>query len=78
MALASVVSGMEKGVKRLSEVNLLLALLLLAFVLTVGPTGDVPRAVETPAAALFTTTQPSATIPRGPSCASRALSAAAS
>ena len=38
MALVSVVSGMEKGVKRLSEVNLLLALLLLAFVLTVGPT----------------------------------------
>ena len=38
MALASVVSGMEKGIKRLSEVNVLLALLLLAFVLTVGPT----------------------------------------
>ena len=38
MALVSVVSGMEKGVKRLSEVNLLLALLLLVFVLTVGPT----------------------------------------
>ena len=41
MALASVVSGMERGVKRLSEVNLLLALLLLAFVLTVGPTRDI-------------------------------------
>ena len=41
MALASVVSGMEKGVKRLSEVNLLLALLLLAFILTVGPTLDI-------------------------------------
>ena len=41
MALASVVSGMDKGIKRLSEANLLLALLLLAFVLAVGPTLDV-------------------------------------
>ena len=41
MALTSVVSGMEKGVKRLSEANLLLALLLLVFVLTVGPTRDI-------------------------------------
>ena len=41
MALTSVISGMEKGVKRLSEANLLLALLLLAFVLTVGPTLDI-------------------------------------
>ena len=41
IALASVVSGMEKGVKRLSEANLLLALLLLAFMLTVGPTLDI-------------------------------------
>ena len=38
MALASVISGMDKGIKRLSEANLLVALLLLAFVLTVGPT----------------------------------------
>ena len=41
MALASIVSGMERGVKRLSVANLLLALLLLAFVLTVGPTRDI-------------------------------------
>ena len=41
MALTSIVSGMEKGVKRLSEANLLLALLLLVFVLTVGPTRDI-------------------------------------
>ena len=40
IALASVVSGMDKGVKRLSQINLLLALLLLAFVLAVGPTFD--------------------------------------
>ena len=45
MALASVVSGMERGVKRLSEANLLLALLLLAFVLTVGPTRDIATGV---------------------------------
>ena len=38
IALASVVAGMDKGVKRLSQANLLLALLLLAFVLAVGPT----------------------------------------
>ena len=43
MALASVISGMEKGVKRLSQANLLLALSLLVFVLTVGPT----RAIAT-------------------------------
>ncbi len=36
MALASVVSGMDKGIKRLCEANLLLALLLLAFVLVVA------------------------------------------
>ena len=40
IALASVVSGMDRGVKRLSQANLLLALMLLAFVLTVGPTLD--------------------------------------
>ena len=38
IAIASVVSGMDRGVKRLSQANLLLALLLLAFVLMVGPT----------------------------------------
>ena len=41
MALASVVSGMVKGIKRLSEANLLLALLLLSFVLALGPTLDI-------------------------------------
>ena len=41
MALTSVVSGMDKGIKRLSEVNLWLALLLLVFVLTIGPTADI-------------------------------------
>ena len=40
VALASVVAGVDKGVKRLSQANLLLALLLLAFVLAVGPTVD--------------------------------------
>ena len=40
IAIASVVAGMDKGVKRLSQANLLLALLLLAFVLAVGPTPD--------------------------------------
>ena len=40
IAIASVVAGMDRGVKRLSQANLLLAMLLLAFVLTVGPTPD--------------------------------------
>ena len=40
MALASVVAGMDRGVKRLSQANPLLALLLLVFVLAVGPTLD--------------------------------------
>ena len=40
IALASVVAGVDKGVKRLSQANLVLALLLLAFVLAVGPTFD--------------------------------------
>ena len=41
IATASVVSGMERGIRRLSQANLLLALLLLAFVLAAGPTGAV-------------------------------------
>ena len=40
IALASVVTGLDRGIKRLSQANLLLALLLLAFVLAVGPTLD--------------------------------------
>ncbi|AEM42592.1 BCCT family transporter [Ketogulonicigenium vulgare] len=38
IATASVVSGMDKGIKLLSEVNMALALLLLLFVVAVGPT----------------------------------------
>ncbi len=38
VALVSVVSGLDKGIKRLSQANLVLALLLLVFVLAVGPT----------------------------------------
>ena len=38
IALISVVAGMDKGVKRLSELNMILAALLLVFVLSVGPT----------------------------------------
>ena len=43
IALMSVVAGMDRGVKRLSQANLVLALLLLAFVLAVGPTLDLLR-----------------------------------
>jgi len=38
VATLSVMSGMDRGIKRLSQANLVLALLLLAFVLAAGPT----------------------------------------
>lgn len=38
IALASVVAGLDAGVKRLSEINMVLALLLMAFVFIFGPT----------------------------------------
>ncbi|WP_193076039.1 BCCT family transporter [Pseudomonas sp. FME51] len=38
VALWSVVAGVEKGVQQLSKINLMLALLLLGFVIVVGPT----------------------------------------
>ena len=39
-ALISVMAGLDKGVKRLSEINMILALLLLLFVLLAGPTAE--------------------------------------
>ncbi len=41
IALASVVAGLDAGVKRLSEINMVLAVLLLLFVIAVGPTVDI-------------------------------------
>lgn len=41
IAIASVVAGMDKGVKLLSEINLGLAALLLLFVIAVGPTWQI-------------------------------------
>lgn len=38
IALVSVLAGLDAGVKRLSEINMVLAVLLLAFVIIVGPT----------------------------------------
>jgi len=38
IALASIVLGVDKGVKRLSEINMVLAFLLLLFIIIVGPT----------------------------------------
>ena len=38
MALASVLAGMDKGVKRLSILNMVLAIILMIFVFVVGPT----------------------------------------
>ncbi len=41
VALISVLAGLDAGVKRLSEINMVLALLLLVFVIAVGPTLDI-------------------------------------
>jgi len=38
LALLSVVAGLDKGVKRLSELNMVLAIVLLSFIIIVGPT----------------------------------------
>ncbi|HHQ69319.1 MAG TPA: BCCT family transporter, partial [Halothiobacillaceae bacterium] len=38
IAIASILAGVDKGVRRLSQVNLVLAFLLLMFVITMGPT----------------------------------------
>ncbi|WP_439886874.1 BCCT family transporter [Pseudomonas sp. MBLB4123] len=38
IALISVMAGLDKGVKRLSEINMVLALLLLLFIIIAGPT----------------------------------------
>jgi BCCT family betaine/carnitine transporter len=38
LALTSVVAGLDAGVKRLSEINMVLAALLLLFIIAVGPT----------------------------------------
>lgn len=41
VATMSVVAGLDSGVKRVSELNMILAFLLLVFVLFVGPTGEI-------------------------------------
>jgi BCCT family betaine/carnitine transporter len=41
VALISVLAGLDAGVKRLSEINMVLAALLLLFVILVGPTMDI-------------------------------------
>ncbi len=38
VALVSVIAGMDAGVKRLSEINMMMAILLLGFIIVVGPT----------------------------------------
>jgi len=43
LATASVLTGLDKGVRILSELNLLIAILLMLFVLMVGPTTELMR-----------------------------------
>ncbi len=45
MALASVLRGLDGGVKVLSEINVVLALLLMAFIIAVGPTAAIFDAI---------------------------------
>lgn len=47
LALFSVVAGLDAGVKRLSELNMLLALILLLFVVAVGPTLTIFKSLGT-------------------------------
>ena len=44
-ATVSVLTGLDRGVRRLSELNLILAVLLMLFVLAVGPTGFLLKAL---------------------------------
>lgn len=44
-ATVSVLTGLDKGVRRLSELNLILAVCLMLFVLVVGPTGFLAKAL---------------------------------
>lgn len=44
LAMISLLTGLDVGIRRLSELNLILAILLLAFVLVVGPTGFLMKA----------------------------------
>ena len=41
VALGSVLMGLDAGVKRLSEINMILAFMLLMFVVLAGPTGEI-------------------------------------
>ena len=43
IALISVLAGLDKGVKRLSEINMILALVLLLFVIFFGPTTSIVK-----------------------------------
>jgi choline/glycine/proline betaine transport protein len=45
LATISVLTGLDRGVRRLSELNLILAVLLMTFVLVVGPTGFLLKAL---------------------------------
>ena len=44
-AMVSVLTGVDRGIRRLSELNLILAVLLMTFVLAVGPTSFLFKAV---------------------------------
>ncbi len=45
LAMISVLTGLDRGVRRLSELNLILAVLLMGFVLFAGPTGFLLKAL---------------------------------
>ena len=53
VALASVVAGMDAGVKRLSEINMVLALVLMLFIFIAGPTAFIATGFVENTAAYF-------------------------
>ncbi len=54
IAIASVIRGLDGGVKLLSELNMALALILLAFIFLVGPTKDIITTLFSSATAYIT------------------------
>ena len=58
VALVSVVAGLDAGVKRLSEINMVLAALLLAFIFFAGPTLVIATGVLDNTVAYFKTLLP--------------------
>ena len=58
VALSSVLTGLDRGIKRLSQLNMLLAVGLMVFVIAVGPTVEIFRSFLTGLGSYFATIMP--------------------